>query len=88
MIADERSGKGKVSSRLVATEAILNVSPVAVKELRRAASLSQQAFAEALGVGIASVWRWENDGSPSLGSRVKILEFAREHQLLSIFDGN
>jgi DNA-binding transcriptional regulator YiaG len=43
----------------------LDLSPKAIKTLRQTLSLSQQELASVLGVGVATVSRWERGTAPS-----------------------
>lgn len=49
-----------------------------IKKIRLTAMLTQQEFADAIGVGIATVQRWEwGNGTPSLRHQRKIVEFCK-----------
>jgi transcriptional regulator with XRE-family HTH domain len=39
-----------------------------LKNLRKKLNLTQAQLAEKVGVNLATVWRWENEGIPSRGS--------------------
>jgi len=59
-----------------------------VKELREKLNLSQQSFAEKLGVGMASVSRWERGASrPSRLAMLRINQLADEIGLTRPFEG-
>jgi len=59
-----------------------------VRELREKLNLSQQSFAERLGVGIASVSRWERGaGRPSKLAMMRVNQLADELGLARPFEG-
>ena len=45
-----------------------------LKSLRKALNLTQAQLAEKVGVNLATIWRWENEGIPSRGSARAYLE--------------
>lgn len=45
-----------------------------LKALRKSLNLTQAQLAEKVGVNLATVWRWENEGIPSRGSARAYLE--------------
>lgn len=50
-----------------------------LKALRKSLNLTQAQLAEKVGVNLATVWRWENEGIPSRGSaRAYLLKLAEE----------
>lgn len=53
-----------------------------IKKIRLIAMLTQQEFADVIGVGIATVQRWEWDkGNPTLRHQRKIVEFCKQHNI-------
>ena len=53
----------------------------AVRAIRSRLKLSQQQFADRIGVSLNSIWRYENDAIPEPGTLKKLAELARENTL-------
>lgn len=52
---------------------------VDLKALRKSLNLTQAQLAEKVGVNLATVWRWENEGIPSRGpARAYLNKLAEE----------
>lgn len=50
-----------------------------LKALRKSLNLTQAQLAEKVGVNLATVWRWENEGIPSRGpARAYLNKLAEE----------
>ena len=50
-----------------------------LKDLRKKLNLTQAQLAEKVGVNLATVWRWENEGIPSRGpARAYLSKLAEE----------
>lgn len=52
-----------------------------IKEIRRKLRMSQGEFADYIGCGISSVWRWEHGDEPSGPAKTLILKLG--HELLN-----
>jgi transcriptional regulator with XRE-family HTH domain len=57
----------------------------AVKQLRLAIGLSQQAFAVKLGLAVRTVWRWERGVAPKGKALAQLRALARSHALFDIY---
>lgn len=56
---------------------VLFVTPREVKQLRTSTGLSQQAFANVLGLSFVSINKWENEASSPTGLSAVLLELLR-----------
>ena len=62
------------------------VTSKAIRDLRQEMHLTQQEFANRLGIAIRTIARWENDQPPHGAALVKLAQLANARELASIED--